>query len=349
MPPPAPSSAPLALDTLAEGVRAGQRRALAKAITLVESTRPDHQEAAQRLLELILPSTGKAARVGISGVPGAGKSTFIEAFGLYLLSIGSRVAVLAVDPSSARSGGSILGDKTRMQRLSAAPEAFIRPSPSGGSLGGVARRTREAMLVCEAAGYDVIIVETVGVGQSEFAVASMVDFFLVLMLAGAGDELQGIKKGILEIADALAINKADGDNVRRAEQARAEYRGALRLFRHASPNWDPPVVTVSALQQRGMDTVWSIIQDHRDKLTASGELAAKRREQQLAWFWNMLDAGLKTHFLARPDVTELLPGIQTAVAEATLTPTEAARRLLALLTRSGAPAEAGEPRRMRTA
>jgi len=350
MPPSAPSSAPDALHALAEGIRAGQRRALAKAITLVESTRADHQAAAQQLLELLLPHTGNAARVGISGVPGAGKSTFIEAFGLYLVGSRKRVAVLAVDPSSARSGGSILGDKTRMQRLSAAPEAFIRPSPSGGSLGGVARRTREAMLVCEAAGYDVIIVETVGVGQSEFAVASMVDFFLVLMLAGAGDELQGIKKGILEIADALAINKADGDNVRRAEQARAEYRGALRLFRHASPNWDPPVVTVSALEQRGMDAVWSIIQEHRDKLTASGELAAKRREQQLAWFWNMLDHGLKTQFLARPDVTQILPDMKTAVAEATLTPTEAARRLLALLDRNGAAAEpAGEPRRMRTA
>jgi LAO/AO transport system kinase len=203
-------------EALAADVRAGQRRALAKAITLVESTRPDHQQAAQRLLELLLPVTGEAARVGISGVPGAGKSTFIEAFGLYLIGQGKRVAVLAVDPSSARSGGSILGDKTRMQRLAAAPEAYIRPSPSGGSLGGVARRTREALLVCEAAGYDVVLVETVGVGQSEFAVASMVDFFLVLMLAGAGDELQGIKKGILEIADALAINKADGDNVAHA-------------------------------------------------------------------------------------------------------------------------------------
>ncbi|MCK6554313.1 methylmalonyl Co-A mutase-associated GTPase MeaB [Candidatus Binatia bacterium] len=350
MPPPAPSSAPIALDTLVDGIRAGQRRALAKAITLVESTRADHQDAAQRLLETLLPQTGKATRVGISGVPGVGKSTFIEAFGLYLLGAGHRVAVLAVDPSSARSGGSILGDKTRMARLSAAPEAFIRPSPAGGSLGGVARRTREAMLVCEAAGYDVVIVETVGVGQSEFTVASMVDFFLVLMLAGAGDELQGIKKGILEIADALAINKADGDNVRRTEQARAEYRSALRLFRHASPHWDPPVVTVSAIEQRGMDTVWSIVQDHRDKLTASGELAAKRREQQLAWFWNMLDAGLKTHFLARPDVARLLPEIRKAVAEATLTPTEAARRLLALLDRNGAPPEtAGAPRRTRSA
>src|SRR6266850_7477202 len=231
-----PPSAPSRPEALAADVRAGSRRALAKAITLVESTRADHQRAAQRLLELLLPATGRAARVGVSGVPGVGKSTFIEAFGLFLIGRGKRVAVLAVDPSSARSGGSILGDKTRMPRLSAAPEAFIRPSPSGASLGGVARRTREALLVCEAAGYDVVIVETVGVGQSEVTVASMVDFFLVLMLPGAGDELQGIKKGIIEIADALAVNKFDGDNVARASQAAAEYRAALRLFRHTSAN-----------------------------------------------------------------------------------------------------------------
>jgi LAO/AO transport system kinase len=318
-------------EALAADVRAGQRRALAKAITLVESTRPDHQQAAQRLLELLLPVTGEAARVGISGVPGAGKSTFIEAFGLYLIGQGKRVAVLAVDPSSARSGGSILGDKTRMQRLAAAPEAYIRPSPSGGSLGGVARRTREALLVCEAAGYDVVLVETVGVGQSEFAVASMVDFFLVLMLAGAGDELQGIKKGILEIADALAINKADGDNVAHATQAAAQYRSALNLFRHTSADWDPPVVTVSALEARGMDTVWSVIQEHRRRLTASGERGRKRRAQQQTWFWHMIDDGLKSHFLARPDVRALLPDMEAAVAGARLTPTEAARRLLALL------------------
>src|SRR6266404_5943497 len=324
------ASAP-ALEKLADGVRAGDRRALAKAITLVESTRPSHQEQAQRLLELLLPHTGEAARVGVSGVPGVGKSTFIEAFGLSLIGRGKRVAVLAVDPSSARSGGSILGDKTRMPRLAAASAAFIRPSPSAGSLGGVARRTREAMLVCEAAGYDVVLVETVGVGQSEFAVASMVDFFLVLMLAGAGDELQGIKKGILELADALAINKADGENVRPAEQAAAEYRGALRLFRHPSASWDPPVVTVSALEGRGMDKVWSIIEDHRGKLGPSGAPERKRREQQRAWFWTMIDDGLKGHFLARDDVRRLLPEMETAVASARLTPTEAARRLLALL------------------
>src|SRR5512143_3582392 len=251
---------PTPVDTLADGVLAGNRRALAKAITLVESTRDDHQEAAQRLLERLLPATGRAHRVGISGVPGVGKSTFIEAFGLHLVERGLRVAVLAVDPSSARSGGSILGDKTRMQRLSVSPQAIIRPSPAAGSLGGVARRTREAMLVCEAAGYDVVLVETVGVGQSEYAVASMVDFFLVLMLAGAGDELQGMKKGILELADALAINKADGDNIARAQRAAGELQLALRLFRPQSAQWEPPVLQVSALEERGMDAVWDAVQ-----------------------------------------------------------------------------------------
>ena len=319
------------VGALAREVAAGSRRALAKAITLVESTRTDHRERAQHLLDALLPRTGRAARVGVTGVPGAGKSTFIEAFGLYLLGLGKRVAVLAVDPSSARSGGSILGDKTRMAQLSVAEHAFIRPSPSGGSLGGVARRTREAMLVCEAAGYDVVIVETVGVGQSEVAVASMVDFFLVLMLPGAGDELQGIKKGIIEIADALAVNKCDGDNVPRAQRAAAEYRAALRLFRHASPNWDPPVLTVSALEARGMDEVWQTVLDYREKLGASGELAQRRREQQQAWFWSMLRDGLERHFLARADVRAQLPALERDVIAGTLTPTAAAGRLLALL------------------
>src|SRR5499433_380492 len=261
-----PPSARSGTDALAAAVRAGDRRALAKAITLVESTRADHQREARRLLEVLLPETGGAARIGVSGVPGVGKSTFIEAFGLHLIGLGKRVAVLAVDPSSALSGGSILGDKTRMPRLAAAPEAFIRPSPAAGSFGGVTRRTREAMLVCEAAGHDAVLVETVGVGQSEFAVASMVDFFLVLMLAGAGDELQGLKKGILELADALAINKADGDNVLHATQAAAQYRSALNLFRHTSASWDPPVVTVSGLEGDGIDAIWRIVEEHRAKL-----------------------------------------------------------------------------------
>jgi LAO/AO transport system kinase len=330
--PPLPVARPPALDVaaLARDVRARDRRALAKAITLVESTREDHQQAAQRLLELLLPHTGAAVRIGITGVPGVGKSTFIEAFGLFLIALDKRVAVLAVDPSSARSGGSILGDKTRMPRLSAAPEAYIRPSPSGASLGGVARRTREAMLVCEAAAYDVIVVETVGVGQSEVAVASMVDFFLVLMLAGAGDELQGIKKGILELADALAITKADGDNVAKAERAAAEYASALRLFRHTTASWDPPVVTVSGLHAIGMERVWSIIDEHRRVLDATGELEAKRRDQRQAWLWSMIDEGLKRQFLGRADVKRMLPELERAVAGGTLTPTEAARRLLAL-------------------
>ncbi len=346
-----PPLAPRLPEALAEGVRAGDRRALAKAITLVESTRADDQQAAQRLLELLLPATGGAARMGISGVPGVGKSTFIEAFGLYLIGLGKRVAVLAVDPSSALTGGSILGDKTRMPRLAAAPEAFIRPSPSAGSVGGVTRRTREALLVCEAAGYDVVLVETVGVGQSEFAVASMVDFFLVLMLAGAGDELQGIKKGILELACALAVNKADGDNLQHAEQAAAQYRSALNLFRHVHGDWEPPVLTVSALEARGMDRVWAIVEDHRRRLTVSGELARKRRAQQQAWMWSMLEDGLKRHFLARKDVARLLPEMENAVAEARLTPTEAARRLLALLDEGGdgGVRSAAPSRRTRTA
>ena len=334
MPRSAPSRA-VPIESLAADVRAGDRRALAKAITLVESTRPDHEEAAQRLLGLLLPHTGGAVRVGVSGVPGVGKSTFIEALGLYLIGLGKRVAVLAVDPSSALSGGSILGDKTRMPRLATASGAFIRPSPSAGSFGGVTRRTREALLVCEAAGYDVVLVETVGVGQSEFAVAAMVDFFLVLLLAGAGDELQGIKKGILELADALAINKADGDNVGHAEQAAAEYRAALNLFSHATPLWDPPVLTVSGLEGKGIDRVWAVVEDHRARLTAAGELAAKRRGQQQAWLWSMIDDGLKRHFLARADVARLLPEMEAAVADATLTATEAARRLLALLDEGG--------------
>ena len=318
-------------QAVADEIVAGDRRAMAKAITLVESTRADHQAEAQRLLELLLPRTGTAARIGITGVPGVGKSTFIEAFGLYLTGLGKEVAVLAVDPSSTRSGGSILGDKTRMSRLAADENAYIRPSPSAGSLGGVARRTREAMLVCEAAGFDVVLVETVGVGQSEVTVASMVDFFLVLMLPGAGDELQGIKKGILEIADALAVNKADGDQVPLATRAVAEYRSALRLFRHSSTAWSPPVVPVSALEHRGMDDVWEIVGKHREALDASGELAERRRQQQLSWFWSMLEDGLRQHFLGREDVRRRLPEMEASVGRASLTPTEAARRLLEVL------------------
>jgi LAO/AO transport system kinase len=267
-------------------------------------------------------------RVGISGVPGVGKSTFIDVFGSYLVEHQKRVAVLAIDPSSSLSGGSILGDKTRMPRLTALDEAFVRPSPSQGSLGGVARRTREALLLCEAAGYDVVLIETVGVGQSEYAVAGMVDVFLLLMLAGAGDELQGIKRGILELADVVAITKADGANKPRAESARAEYKAALRLLRGASAA--PDVVTVSATEQRGIDTVWDSILQHRQQLETSGELAHKRARQQKAWLYSLLEDSLKERFFARSEVKALLPDVERAVERGEITPTEGARRLLEL-------------------
>lgn len=318
---------------LAESLLAGDRRSLAKAITLVESSRPDHQEQARVLLERVLPRTGGAARVGITGVPGVGKSTFIESFGMHLVDSGLRIAVLAVDPSSTISGGSILGDKTRMQRLSSSERAFIRPTPSGGSLGGVASHTREAMLLCEAAGYDVVLVETVGVGQSEYVVASMVDFFLVLMLPGAGDELQGLKRGILELADALVVNKADGDNLTRAERACAEYTAAMHLVR--SGGWEPPVVAVSALESRGMDRVWDIVQDHRHKLMEAGDLEKKRAEQARRWFWSLLEDGIKTRLLGREAVARAIAEKQRAIEAGTSTPTAAARQVLALIDEEG--------------
>ena len=317
------------IDALEHGIVAGDRRSLAKAITLVESTRPDHQETAEVLLERLLPRTGSASRVGITGVPGVGKSTFIEAFGLHLVEGGRRIAVLAVDPSSSLSGGSILGDKTRMPRLAASEAAFIRPSPSGGHLGGVASHTRESMLLCEAAGYDVVLVETVGVGQSEYVVASMVDFFLVLMLPGAGDELQGIKRGILELADALAINKADGDNLARAERARAEYTAAFSLVRSGG-EWEPPVVTVSGLEARGMDDVWKLVTSHRERLSSSGALGRKRSDQQARWFWSLVEEGLRARFLARAEVTAAVDAALAEIASRAVTPTAAARRVLAL-------------------
>jgi LAO/AO transport system kinase len=318
---------------LADGVLSGDRRSLAKAITLVESSRADHQEQAQVLLEAILPRTGGATRIGITGVPGVGKSTFIEAFGMHLIENGHRIAVLAVDPSSTISGGSILGDKTRMQHLSASERAFIRPTPSGGSLGGVASHTREAMLLCEAAGHDVVLVETVGVGQSEYVVASMVDFFLVLMLPGAGDELQGLKRGILELADALVVNKADGDNLARAERACAEYTAAMNLVR--AGGWEPPVVAVSALESRGMDRVWEIVQDHRQELVQTGELERKRAEQRRRWFWSMLEEGIKARFLGKESVARAVAEKQRAIEAGTSTPTAAARQVLALLDQEG--------------
>src|SRR5262252_7509629 len=271
------------LAHLARGIRARERAVIARAITLVESRRSDHQKAARRLVQELLPLTGKAVRVGITGAPGVGKSTTIDALGTFLTGEGHKVAVLAVDPSSARSGGSILADKTRMARLGSDPNAFVRPSPSSGTLGGVAAKTRESMLICEAAGYDVILVETVGTGQSETIVADMTDFFLVLMLPGAGDELQGLKKGVVELADMIAINKADGDNRARAQAAAAEYRAALHILSPRSPHWSPPVVTYSALSGSGIAELWATVLDHRQRLSAAGELAARRREQQVKW------------------------------------------------------------------
>ena len=281
-------TAPDASDRiLVEGLLRGERRALAKAITLVESARADHQRRAGALVETLLAHTGRALRIGISGVPGVGKSTFIEALGIHLLERGHRVAVLAVDPSSSVSGGSILGDKTRMERLSQRLEAFIRPSPSAGTLGGVAQKTREAMLLCEAAGFDVVIVETVGVGQSETAVAGMTDAFVLLQLPNAGDELQAIKKGVVELADLIVINKADTD-ARAAALARSQIRTALAMIRHPSPNWTPPVLTLSALEARGIDEFWREIERFRGVMERSGEFEAKRRRQALDWTWALI-------------------------------------------------------------
>jgi LAO/AO transport system kinase len=311
-----------------QGVLACDRRLLAKTITLIESSLPAHQELAQTIIDLLLPHTGKAVRLGITGVPGVGKSTFVESLGMMLVNKGHRVAVLAVDPSSKRSGGSVLADKTRMEKLSVEENAFIRPSPSGGTLGGVARKTRETMIICEAAGFDVMIVETVGVGQSETTVASMVDFFLVLMIAGAGDELQGIKKGILELADAVAVNKSDGDNVKKAELARKQYETALHFLAPSSPTWSPPVLTCSALEMIGIDVVWETVLDHRKKFLATGELEANRRNQAVDWMWSLVKESLNSQFYQNPDVKKMLPTILTEVKNGTTAPTVAASKLL---------------------
>ncbi|MEW5889143.1 MAG: methylmalonyl Co-A mutase-associated GTPase MeaB [Pseudomonadota bacterium] len=315
---------------LVDGVLARSRRALAKAITLVESTRADHQVRAQAVLEALLPHTGRSIRVGISGAPGAGKSTFIEALGLHLIGRSHKVAVLAVDPSSSLSGGSILGDKTRMERLSRSHDAFIRPSPSGGSLGGVAEKTREALLVCEAAGFDVIIVETVGVGQSETAVAGMVDVFVLLQLPNAGDELQGMKKGIVELADIVVINKADIDPTA-AQFACHQMRNALSLLRSSSLHWRPPVVTVSALRHEGMDALWNEVERYRKAMADSGELEARRRRQAVDWMWTLIDSGLRLHFRRHPEVRRHLDEIHRAVERGAMTPAAAAYRLLGYL------------------
>ena len=313
-----------------DGVLAPNRRTVAKTITLIESSLPSHREKAKVIIDSLLPYAGKAVRIGITGVPGVGKSTYIESFGMQLVKDGYRVAVLAVDPSSSKSGGSIMGDKTRMERLSLEKRAFIRPSPSGGTLGGVARKTRETMIVCEAAGFDVIIIETVGVGQSETTVASMVDFFLVLMLAGAGDELQGIKKGVLELADAIAINKADGNNIENAEKAKMEYEKALGLLTPASATWSPPVLTCSAITMDGIKEIWQTILEHRKKLEISGELSDKRKKQALAWMWALVEEGLRDRFYRNKDVEKSLPQIVKAVEKGKTAPTIAAHKLLSL-------------------
>ncbi|WP_294994404.1 methylmalonyl Co-A mutase-associated GTPase MeaB [Sulfuritalea sp.] len=312
---------------LFEGLLAGNRRELAKAITLVESTRRDHALRAQKLLDAVLPHAGRSLRLGISGVPGVGKSTFIEALGLYLIGRGHRIAVLAVDPSSTLHGGSILGDKTRMELLSQRTEAFIRPSPSSGSLGGVAAHTREALLLCEAAGYDIIIVETVGVGQSETAVAGMTDCFVLLQLPNAGDDLQAIKKGIMELADLVVFNKADIDPAA-AQLAAAQMRSALSMLHPASPNWKPPVLTLSAMRKDGLVEFWQTIEKFRTTLGASGEFEARRRHQALAWMWQLIDAGLRSHFHQAPAVMSELQDTTAAVEAGRMTPAEAARRLL---------------------
>jgi LAO/AO transport system kinase len=330
-PMPEPGSLP-ADEALIAGVRAGERRALAKSITLVESTRPDHQQRAQAVLGALLSDTGKSIRIGISGVPGVGKSTFIEALGMFLIARGHKLAVLAVDPSSSVTGGSILGDKTRMELLSQRTEAFIRPSPSSGSLGGVAAKTREAMLLCEAAGYDVIIVETVGVGQSETAVAGMTDCFVLLQLPNAGDDLQAIKKGIMELADLVVFNKADIDPTA-AQMAATQMRSALGMLRSASPAWRPPVLTLSAAKKEGIESFWSTIEDFRAKLVACGDFAARRQHQALAWMWQQIDSGLRQRFRAHPAVKSALAELSVSVEAGSTTPAAAAQRLLGLVGR----------------
>ena len=320
----------LSLAAYERGVRACDRGVLAQAVTLIESRDPADGALAQQLLTALLPQTGGAHRVGITGVPGVGKSTFIDELGVRLVAQGKRVAVLAIDPTSQVSGGSILGDKTRMQRLALEPAAFIRPSPSSLTPGGVARRTRETMLLCEAAGFDVVLVETVGVGQGETAVADMVDFFLVLALPGAGDELQGIKKGVFELADVLAVNKADGEGAQRAKLALSELRSALRYLPRRRPSWPTRAVTVSGLTGAGMAELWALVEEHRRTLAATGELAQLRAEQQRTWMWALIRERLEDRFRRTPAVVAELARLEAAVQAGTLTSTAAADELLAV-------------------
>jgi LAO/AO transport system kinase len=326
-----PSGSPPDIGRLAQGVRRGDRTVLSRAITLIESKRADHRRAAAALTQDLLPFTGKAVRVGITGAPGVGKSTLVDALGSMLTGQGRKVAVLAVDPSSRRTGGSILADKTRMARLANDDNAFIRPSPSSGTLGGVAARTRETMLLCEAAGYDVVLVETVGVGQSELAVSDMTDFFLVMALPGAGDELQALKKGVVELADMIAINKADGDNVPRARVAAAEYAAVLHILSPSSPNWSPPVITCSALKQDGIEDLWSKILNHRQRLSASGELKTRRGEQQVKWMWTMLEERLFAPLRSDRAVKTALSRIEADVVAGVTAPAAAAETIAGML------------------
>lgn len=319
------------VEELAAGVRAGDRSMLGRAITLVESVRPEHQEKAERLLQALVDAGGRSHRIGITGVPGVGKSTLIDRFGLYLIEEMHRVAVLAVDPSSLRTGGAILGDKTRMQELATSPHAFIRPSPTAGTLGGVARRTRETIALVEAAGFDIVIVETVGVGQSEVAVADMVDVFVVLMLAGGGDELQGIKKGIVELADIVAVNKADGDNVARAQAAAADYRHALELISGRASNWRTPVLMVSALESTGLAKLWGQILAHKRVMTASGQWEARRHRQSVAWMRQLLSERVLDVLSTPGDVAKVVSQLEADVGAGVLAPRVAVARALSAM------------------
>jgi LAO/AO transport system kinase len=318
----------LSVDDYVQGILAGDRAILGRAITLIESNSPQHIDTAQQVLTRVMGSTGTAHRIGITGVPGAGKSTFIETFGCNLTTMGHKVAVLAVDPSSGLTGGSVLGDKTRMVQLGADRNAFIRPSPSGGTLGGVARKTRETMLVCEAAGYDVILVETVGVGQSETVVADMTDFFLVIMIAGAGDELQGIKRGVLELADLIAVNKADGDNEKRAMRSAREYANALHYMHPKDPEWVVPALTCSALTNSGLDEIWTNMRQHRERMTETGKFEARRIDQLLRWMWSMVDEQLRVMLKRHPQVKTIRRDVESQIMAGTLPPTMGAYQIL---------------------